>query len=393
MITLEPRTAPSRFLLILSPVVAICLMLVAAAVLLLVREYINDDTIRTPDQAGLWPVLSAHLDRVARTLYVYFFQPFHEAWLSIVRPSEWLRWFYNPSEVIVKAIPLALIGAGLTICFRANVWNIGAAGQYTLGAIFAGAVALYAPSGGSPWLWLPIYMAAGVLGGMVWAAIPALLRTRFNANEILVSLMLTYVATLLLDWLVRGWWKDPAGMGFPESPDFVDPFLMPVLLQGFRLHIGLFVAVIIAIALFVMMARTLRGFEIRVIGAAPRAGAFAGFSQNRTIWFVFLLSGGLAGLAGAIEVSSTIQQLQPDISSGYGFVAIIVAFLGRLNPVGALFGALVLGVTFIGGENAQIYLKLPKNVTGVFQGMLLFFLLACDTLTRYRVRRIRIGGV
>lgn len=369
MITLEPRAAPSRLLLILSPVLAIVLMLAAGSVMLWLMG-------RAP----------------GAVLYVYFFQPFHEAWLWLVRPEERGMWVYTPSEVLVKGIPLALIGAGLAVCFRANVWNIGAAGQYTLGALFSGAVALFAPEGGLGWLSLPVYLAAGVLGGMAWAAIPALLRTRFNANEILVSLMLTYVATLLLDWLVRGRWKDPASMGFPESRDYAEAFHMPVLLDGTRLHLGGVLTVVIAVALAVMMARTIRGFEIRVIGEAPRAGAFAGFSQSGTIWFVLLLSGGLAGLAGAIEVSATIQQLQPDIAASYGFVAIIVAFLGRLNPVGALFGGLVLGVTFIGGENAQIFLKLPKNVTGVFQGMLLFFLLACDTLTRYRVVRVRQAG-
>lgn len=370
MITLEPRAAPSRLLLILSPVLAIVLMLAAGSIL-------------------LWAMGRAP----GEVLYVYFFQPVHEAWLWIVRPEERAMWIYTPSEVVVKAIPLSLIGAGLAVSFRANVWNIGAAGQYTLGAIFSGAVALYLPEGGSIWLYLPIYLVAGILGGMAWAAIPALLRTRFNANEILVSLMLTYVATLLLDWLVRGPWRNPGGMGFPETRDFAEAFHMPVLLEGTRLHLGGIIAVVLAVALSVMMARTLRGFQVRVVGAAPRAGAFAGFSQSGTIWFVLLLSGGLAGLAGAIEVSATIQQLQPEISSQYGFVAIIAAFLGRLNPIGALFGGLVLGITFIGGENAQILLKLPKNVTGVFQGMLLFFLLACDTLTRYRVRRVHVAGV
>ena len=236
-------------------------------------------------------------------------------------------------------------------------------------------MALYGPDA-SIWVTLPLYLAAGILGGMVWAAIPALLRTRFNANEILVSLMLTYVATLLLDWLVRGLWKSPTSFGFPVSADFRDGYLMPVLMQGTRLHLGLILAILLAIALTIMMKRTLRGYSVRVIGVAPRAGAFAGFSENRTIWFVLLLSGGLAGLAGAIEVSATIGKLQPEISAGYGFTAIIVAFLGRLNPVGALLGALLLAVSYIGGENAQILLKLPKNVTGIFQGMLLFFLLA-----------------
>ncbi|MEM7059350.1 MAG: ABC transporter permease [Pseudomonadota bacterium] len=373
MIQLEPRSQPSRALSLLSPVIAVVLMLVASAIMLAIMG-----------------------KPIGQALYVYFFQPIHEFWLYLTSPGQRAAWIYTPSEVLVKAIPLALIGAGLTICFRANVWNIGAAGQYTLGAIFAGAVSLYVPEfvpeillPDSRWIWLPIYIVAGAVGGMVWAAIPALLRTRFNANEILVSLMLTYVAALLLDWLVRGPWKDPAGLGFPESRNFTEAFLMPVLVPTTRLHLGLVIAVVLAAALTVMMARTMRGFEVRVIGAAPRAGAFAGFSQNRTIWFVLLVSGGMAGLAGAIEVSATVQQLQPDISANYGFVAIIAAFLGRLNPAGALFGALILAITFIGGENAQIFLKLPKNVTGIFQGMLLFFLLACDTLIHYR---IRLGG-
>ena len=362
MISLEARTQPSAWLAVLSPVIAVICMLAASSVLLMAL--------------GKDP---------ATAIYVYFFQPIDEFWRFLILPEERATWIYTPSEVLVKAIPLALIGAGLTICFRANVWNIGAAGQYTLGAIFAGWVALYGPEDPGL-LGLPLYLAAGVLGGMVWAAIPALLRTRFHANEILVSLMLTYVAALLLDWLVRGPWKDPLGFGFPQSRDFADSYILPVLIEGTRLHAGLLIAIVVGLVLWLMMARTLKGFEIQVMGTAPRAGAFAGFSQNRTIWFVLMVSGGLAGLAGAIEVSATVQQLQPDISAGYGFVAIIVAFLGRLNPIGAFFGAVVLGITYIGGENAQIALKLPKNVAGIFQGMLLFFLLACDTLIRYRIR-------
>lgn len=362
MIRLEPRPEPSRALALLSPVIAIGLMLAAGAVMLAALG-------QPPGEA----------------LRIYFAQPFVEFFHFLTRPDERAQWIYTPSEVVVKAIPLTLIGAGLAVCFRANVWNIGAAGQYTLGAILSGAVALHAPDA-PQWLWLPLYLLAGVIGGMVWAAIPALLRTRFNANEILVSLMLTYVAGLLLDWVVRGPWKDPAGYGFPESKAFEEAYLMPVLVEGTRLHLGALLALAAAVALAVTMRRTIRGFSIRVVGAAPRAAAFAGFSQAGTIWFVLLLSGGLAGLAGAVEVSATIQQLQPTISSEYGFTAIIVAFLGRLDPLGAIFGAFVLAVTYIGGENAQIVLQLPKNVTGIFQGMLLFFLLACDTLIAYRVR-------
>ena len=366
MIVLEPRPEPSRALALLSPVIAIALTLLAGGILMALMG--------KPPLEALW---------------IYFFQPFGELWMWATLPEgEREMWLYIPSEVIVKAIPLALIGAGLAVCFRANVWNIGAAGQYTMGAVIGGWFALSAPEGASGLLLAP-YLIAGVLGGMAWAAIPAFLRVRFNANEILVSLMLTYVAGYILDWLVRGPFKDPAGFGFPQSEDFQDAFIMPVLVEGTRLHLGVVLAIVIAVALWVMMGRTMKGFEVRVIGAAPRAGAFAGFSRNRTIWFVLLLSGGLAGLAGAIEVSATVQQLQPQISAEYGFVAIIVAFLGRLNPLGALLGAVILAISYIGGENAQILLKLPKAVTGVFQGMLLFFLLGCDTLIRYRIRLMR----
>ena len=366
MIVLEPRSQPSRALALLSPVIAIGLTLLAGGILMALMG--------KPPLEALW---------------IYFFQPFGELWMWITLPEgEREMWLYIPSEVIVKAIPLALIGAGLAVCFRANVWNIGAAGQYTMGAIIGGWFALSAPEGASG-IWLAPYLIAGVLGGMAWAAIPAFLRVRFNANEILVSLMLAYVAGYLLDWLVRGPFKDPLGFGFPQSEDFQDAFIMPVLVEGTRLHLGVVLAIIATVALWVMMGRTMKGFEVRVIGAAPRAGAFAGFSRDRTIWFVLLLSGGLAGLAGAIEVSATVQQLQPQISAEYGFVAIIVAFLGRLNPLGALFGAVILAISYIGGENAQILLKLPKAVTGVFQGMLLFFLLGCDTLIRYRIRLMR----
>ena len=370
MIVLEPRPQPSRALALLSPVIAIVLTLIAGGILIALMG-------RPPLEA----------------LRIYFFQPFEEFWMWLTLPTgEREMWLYTPSEVIVKAIPLALIGSGLAVCFRANVWNIGAAGQYTMGAIISGWVALSAPEGASG-IWLVPYLIAGVLGGMLWAAIPALLRVRFNANEILVSLMLTYVAALLLDWLVRGPFKDPLGFGFPESKEFQPGFIMPVLVDGTRLHLGVALAVIAAVALWVMMGRTMKGFEVRVIGAAPRAGAFAGFSRDQTIWFVMLLSGGLAGLAGAVEISATVQQLQPQINAEYGFVAIIVAFLGRLNPIGAMCGAVILAVSYIGGENAQIMLKLPKAVTGIFQGMLLFFLLGCDTLIRFRIRlaRPRVG--
>lgn len=352
MILLEPRSQPSRTLSLLSPAIAVALTVATGGVMLAMMGHDPVEALR-----------------------VYFLSPFADS--------------YGRAELLVKATPLALIGVGLGLCFRANVWNIGAAGQYTLGAIAAGGVALHAPADAAGLHWLLLYLLAGIAGGLLWASIPALLKIRFGTNEILVSLMLAYVASLLLDWLVRGPWRDPQGFGFPQSKDLPEAFLMPGLGEGTRLHMGLPIAIVAALGLWVMMRSTIKGFEIRVLGSAPRAGGFAGFSGKGAILFVLLLSGGLAGLAGAIEISATIGQLQPTITAEYGFVAIIVAFVGRLDPLGALFASLVLAVSFIGGENAQILLKLPRNVTGLFQGMLLFFLLASDTLIRYRIRLAR----
>jgi simple sugar transport system permease protein len=228
----------------------------------------------------------------------------------------------------------------------------------------------------------------GIAGGMAWAAIPAFLKVRFGTNEILVSLMLVYIAQLGLDWLVRGPWRDPDGFNFPESRIFTDAATLPPLSDG-RMHMGAIFALIAVAALALVLAKSLKGFEIRVLGQAPRAGRFAGFSQGRMIWFAFLLSGGLAGLAGISEVSGSINQLTPIISPGYGFTAIIVAFLGRLNPIGILISGFLLALSYLGGEAAQVGLGISDKTARVFQGMLLFYVLACDTLILYRIRIVR----
>jgi simple sugar transport system permease protein len=297
---------------------------------------------------------------------------------------------YGLGELAVKATPLALIATGLAVGFRANVWNIGAEGQLTMGAVLGGGVALAAWGHEGPWL-LPLMLAAGVLGGALWAAVPALLRTRFNASEILVSLMMVYVASLFLNWLVHGPWKDPEGFNFPQSRMFEDDALLPVLAEGTRLHLGAPLALAAVAAGWFLLARTFVGFQVKVLGLTPAAASYAGFDQNRLIWFCLLLSGGLAGLAGVVEAAGPIGQLTPSVSPGYGFTAIIVAFLGRLHPLGILLAALLIALSYIGGEAAQITLQLPIAVTGVFQGMLLFFLLATDVLIRYRVRWGRPG--
>src|SRR4051812_9312647 len=292
------------------------------------------------------------------------------------------------AELGVKAAPLVLIGVGLAIGFRANVWNIGAEGQLILGAIFGGGIGLLAGDSEGFWI-LPAMILGGAAGGAIWAAIPALLKTRFNASEILTSLMLNYVAQLLLIYLVVGPWKDPEGYGFPQTRLFGDAATMPILISGTRVHLGVLAAVIAVALGWLIHAKTLLGFQLRVLGQAPRAAAYAGFSGEGLTWFALLLSGALSGLAGVFEAAGPIGQLTPSVSPGYGFTAIIVAFLGRLHPVGVLLGGIVLALSYLGGEQAQIALGLPKAITGIYQGVLLFFLLAADLMVGYRVRLIK----
>jgi ABC-type uncharacterized transport system permease subunit len=289
------------------------------------------------------------------------------------------------AELCVKATPLILIGVGLSLGFKANVWNIGAEGQLVIGALAGGGLGLAFFDQSSVFL-VPAMLVCGVLGGMAWAAIPAWLKTRFNTNEILTSLMLTYVGLLVLSYLVHGPWKDPEGQNFPESRLFHDSALLPILIDETRLNVGFLLALLVVVAGWVLISRHIIGFQIKVIGMAPMAASFAGFKEKRLIWLTLLISGGCAGLAGVIELSGAIGQIVPTISPGYGFTAIIVAFLGRLHPVGVMFAGLLMALTYLGGDSAQITMNLPNAVTGVFQGMLLFYLLASDVLIKYRVR-------
>lgn len=340
--------------------------------------------------AGPWALLAAPMLAVAltvaasvvifwalgldpwRALRVYFILPLSDAW--------------SLQEVAVKATPIVLISVGLALCFRSNNWNIGAEGQFLIGAIAGGGVAVWSHGSGGPWV-LPLMLLAGAAGGMAWALIPAVLKVKLRVNEILVSLMLVYVAEFLLDWLVRGPWRDPFGFNMPQTVTFAQDATMPLLFSGGRMNWGSVLALAVVAGAALVMARTLKGFEIRLVGQAPRAARFAGFSEARLTLTVFAFSGALAGLAGVIEAAGTVRQLLPGFSPGYGFTAIIVAFLGRLNPVGCLVAGIFVAVTFIGGENAQIVLRLPRDMTLVFQGMLMFFILACDVLILYRVRR------
>ncbi len=292
---------------------------------------------------------------------------------------------YALGELTVKATPLLLIALGLAVCFRSNVWNIGAEGQYVLGAIAASGVALLADKGSSSWIVLPVILA-GMLGGMFWAGITAWLRDRFNANEILVSLMLVYVAVMLLSFIVSGPWKDPQGYNFPQSRTFDAATRIPRLFAGSRVSIGIFIALAGVACVWVFLFRTRAGFAQQVGGLAPAAARYAGFSSRRALWVALLVSGGMAGLAGALEVAGPIGQLTPYVPVGYGFAAIIVAYVGRLHPLGMVLSAVLMSMFYIGGELAQSRLGMPRSLTGVFQGLLLFTLLACDTLVNYRLR-------
>jgi len=311
--------------------------------------------------------------------------PFEAFHVFFVKPIENL---YGVGELLLKASPLMLCAVGLAAGYRANVWNIGAEGQLTLGALCGGGVALALQDSGSAWV-LPLMLVAGAAGGMAWAAIPAWLKTRFNANEILVSLMLVYVATLTLSLLVHGPWRDPEGFNFPQSKMFADVALLPNLLPETRLNAGFLLALAVVAVAWLFMRKSLAGFQMRVAGLAPAAANYAGISVRRTVWLGMLIGGATAGIAGVNEAAGPIGQLLPSMSPGYGFAAIIVAFVGRLHPFGILLSSLLMSLLYLGGEAAQINLALPSAVTGLFQGTLLFFLLAADVFINFRVRVAR----
>ena len=289
------------------------------------------------------------------------------------------------SEWLLKGSSLTLIGLGLAIGFRANVWNIGAEGQFVIGAIAAAAVALFAPEMTS-YVMLPLMFIAGMLGGMAWAFIPALLRHRFATNEILVSLMLTYVASAILSWLVHGPWRDPEGFNYPQTAIFPSYAMLPPIVEGYRVNVSIFITLAAVIAASIFGERTFLGYKMRVGGDAPSAARYAGFGEGQSIWVGMLVGGAAAGIAGMIEAAGPLGQLSPQISPGYGFAAIIVAFVGRLNPIGIVLAGLLLSPLYLGGENAQMALDMPSAVTRIFQGVLLFFLLGADFLIFYRIR-------
>ena len=349
MLRLEKRAQASWAMTYISPLIAVALMLVGGMVLFVAL--------------GKNPL---------EGFRVFFLSPISD--------------LYGVSELLLKATPLILCAVGLAIGFRANVWNIGAEGQLIVGAIAASAVALYFHGSQSGPHVLVLMVLAGVIGGMLWAAVPAFLKTVFNTNEILVSLMLVYVAQLLVSYLVHGPMMDPHGFNFPQSPLFEGSALLPILLDGTRLNLAFLFALGALVAGYVFMFHSFLGFQMRVAGNAANAARYAGFSARRVVWIGLLCGGACAGLAGMAEVAGPMGQITEHVSNNYGFAAIIVAYVARLNPIGIFFAGLLMALLYLGGEQAQQYLNLPSSISNVFQGMLLLFLLGSDVFIHYRVR-------
>ncbi len=347
---LEKRQEPSKLMVVVMPIAAVISTMVLGAIIFTLLGYDGIGAVRE-----------------------IFFTP-------ILNPLKW-------QDLAVKAAPLIIIGVGLAICYRANVWNIGAEGQYIVGAIAGTGVGLVTNTMTGAWI-LPTMMLAGILGGMAYAAIPAFLRVQFRVNEILTTLMLTYVSVNLLNYLVFGPWKSPTSMGQPQTVLFSLDQTLPYIIPRTIVHLGVPIAIVVALVIWLLFSRSIFGYQVRVVGAAPPAARHGGFSAERTVWLALLVSGGLAGLAGILEATGPFGRLVPQFPTGYGFTAIIVAFLGRLHPLGVVFAGLIVAITFVGGEVAQTTIRLPFAAVGIFQAIMLFLLLASDILIRYRVRSV-----
>jgi general nucleoside transport system permease protein len=347
MIRIQARTEPSSLMKVASPLLAIVLTLIFGCILFSAIG-------KSPSQA----------------LHVLLIAPLADS--------------YNIGEMFVKMGPLLLCAVGLSLCYRANMWNIGAEGQLLAGALGGSAMALYFIDSESAFA-LPITLLAGVASGMIWAAIPTFLKLRFNSNLILTTIMFNYIALYLLIWAVHGPLRDPQGFGFPESAMFADSTLLPTLFESSRIHLGVAFSVVSAFIAWFILSKSHLGFQIRVFGSDEPAARYAGFSSKKLSWFVMLFAGALAGLAGVSETTGPIGQLVPNVSPGYGYSAIIVAYLGRLHPLGAILAAVFMAVLYMGGDLAQIEMGIPIAVVSMFQGVLLFFLLACDFFINNRL--------
>lgn len=348
---LEKRPEPSRFMIVATPIGSVIATMLIGIV---VFDALGINGFRAVVDIFLTPILASY------------------------------KW----QDVAVKAAPLIIIALGLSIGNRAQVWNIGAEGQYIIGALAAAGVGIAAGTAGGPVI-ITLMILAGIVGGTIWGAFPAFLKTRMNVNEILSSLMLTYVALQVLGYLVGGPWKDPNGRNFPATAPLSPDQTLPILFPGTTVHLGIAIAIILPFVFWLIMSRSVFGYQIRVVGSAPDAARHGGFDAKQTIWLSLLISGAMAGLAGALEFAGSLKAINLGFPSGYGFTAIIVSFLGRLHPIGCLIAGVVLAVTYVGGQVAQTTVHIPNSTAGIFQAMMLFFILASDILVRYRIRMVR----
>jgi simple sugar transport system permease protein len=314
--------------------------------------------------------------------WIYGVSPFH-AYSMILKGALGSR--LGLTETVRRAIPLLLIGVGLTIAFRALFWNIGAEGQLLCGAIAAAGVALFSGIP-APWL-LPAMFAAGFLAGAAWGLIPAVLKAKLGINDVITTLMMNYIAIYIVEWLIHGPWKGPSMRGFAYTDMFPRAARLP-LIYGSRIHWPtLILGLVLAVVAYVFVNRTRGGFEVRVIGENPEAGRYAGISQLKTTLSVMFISGGLAGLAGVGEVAGVHWRLfsPTQISMGYGYTAIIVAWLARRNPLAVIITSFLFGVIMAGGDVIRVSLGMPFQVVNVFNGLILFFLIGSEILIRYKV--------
>ena len=347
-IRFERRREPSRLMQVLTPVGAVVLTMILGAIMF---EALGFDGPRAIRETFFTPIFASY------------------------------KWV----DVATRAAPLIIIGLGLSLGNRAKVWNIGAEGQYVIGALTGAGIAFALPNAPSVVI-VPMMIAFGMLGGATWAAIPALLRTRYRVSEVLSSLMLVYVALQILNYLIGGPWKDPNGHNFPQTAPFASAQQLPHTLGSTPIPPGLLVAAVLTIVFWIVMTRSVYGFSVRTVGAAPDAARYAGFSADGTVWSTMIIGGAMAGLAGILEASSQLGQINLGFPSGYGFTGIIVSFLGRLNPIGVFLAGVVLAITYVGGQVAQTAVHVPEATAGIFQAMMLFLILASDVLVRYRIR-------
>ncbi|PZQ88698.1 MAG: ABC transporter permease [Leifsonia xyli] len=344
--TITPRTDSSRAGLLLVTAITIGMALATATI-----------------------IFSYYSASPASVMYVFFVEP--------------LLSTYNLGEVAIKAAPLILIAQGLAIGFRAKVWNVGAEGQLIIGAILASAIPVYFPNSTSP-LMLPAMILVGALAGMLWASIAALFRTAFNASEIIVTLMLTEVARQILYYAVMGPLRDPEGFSFPQSIPFPNAALFPVI-GDTRANLSILISIAAVVAAWFFVTRSFAGFRLLIGGTSPDAARYAGFSQKQAVWLSLLIGGAAAGLAGVGEVAGPLGKLQPIITPGYGYAAIVVAFLGGLNPIGILFAGLFMAVIYVGGDNALASGEIPAAAPAVLQSLLLVYYLATAFLISNRI--------